>query len=85
MKHGIVEGKGLQLFCGYQDVDSSITFLNSIFQIIKQGLDDFNGILLVSMKQSIRCTHYQYTITVYLKDATFLWSRYLMTFYVFLS
>ena len=62
MKHGIVEGKGLQLFCGYQDVDSSITFLNSIFQIIKQGLDDFNGILLVSMKQSIRCTHYQCTI-----------------------
>ena len=62
MNHGILEGKGLQLFCGYQDVDSSFSFLNSMFQITKQGLDDFNGILLVSMKQSIRSIHYRCTI-----------------------
>ena len=62
MNRGIIEGKGLQLFGCYQDVDSYISFLNITFQFIKQVLDDCNSILLISMKQSICCIHHQCTI-----------------------
>ena len=62
MKLGILEGKGLQLFGCYQDVDSYLSFLNITFQFIKQVLDDCNSILLISMKQSICCIHHQCTI-----------------------
>ena len=93
MNHGILEGKGLQLFGGYQDVDSSFSFFNSIFQIIKQVLDDCNSILLVSLKQSVCYIHCQCTIHevsskslfICLRDVPFLRSRYFMNFYIFLS
>ena len=62
MNRGVVEGKKLQLFGCYQDVDSFISFLNITFQFIKQVLDDCNSILLISMKQSIFCIHHQCTI-----------------------
>ena len=57
MNLGILEGKGLQLLCSYQDVDSSFFFLISIFQIFKQVLDGCNSILSVSIEQSICYIH----------------------------